>query len=316
MAKYKIWQIEQNIPQKLAESDVGLEKNLEDWIEADPSLLPGELKIISRQMPVEGGRLDLLALDPSGRCIVIEIKAGKLSHNVITQALYYAAQVDQYSFEDLASKVHDYPAAKKKNLRAMFLESGVEPGEFGENSEVMIYLVGTHRSPGLETMLDFMASKYHVPITVVTFEVFQLANGQRVLLREISEADTAKSKPQKAAATEENVCALADQTGIGQEFRFILKESKKMGLHFRPYARSIMYTHPEHKTRMLFTTWAHQKPLKAYIGHEAFMEYYEVTADQALAALGPSGYRKIDMDKATQLLSGISRLITDDTVEE
>ena len=67
MGKFKIWQVGQGIPLKLAESNVGLEKNLEGWIEANPTLLPGELEIISRQMPVEGGRLDLLALDPLRR---------------------------------------------------------------------------------------------------------------------------------------------------------------------------------------------------------------------------------------------------------
>ena len=87
MGKFKLWQVGEGIPLKLEESNVGLEKNLEGWIETDPSLLPGELEIISRQMRVEGGRLDLLALDPLGRYIVIEVKAGPLFTDVISQAM-------------------------------------------------------------------------------------------------------------------------------------------------------------------------------------------------------------------------------------
>ena len=50
MGKSKVWQVGAGKPLKLVEANVGLEKNLEDWIEADPSLLPGELEIICRQM--------------------------------------------------------------------------------------------------------------------------------------------------------------------------------------------------------------------------------------------------------------------------
>lgn len=320
MTKFKIWQVGLGIPLKLVESDVGLEKNLEGWIEADPSLLPGELEIISRQMPVEGGRLDLLAIDPLGRYIVIEVKAGALLMDVIFQAMYYAAQIDKYSFATLASKVHDFPAKDKKDLKAMLRERGVDDRDFDNNKEVLIYLVGTQSTPGLDTMLDFMASKYHLPLTVVTYEVFQLENDQRILVREITEADIPTSrvnqKPRRTTADVEKTCALADRTGVGQEFRLILEESKKLGLHFRPYARSIMYAHPDHKTRMLFTVWTHQKPLKAYIGYEAFTEYYPVTTDQVAEALGPSGGRKLNMEQAQQLVSGLEKLISFGTPED
>lgn len=320
MGKFKIWQIDEGGPQKLEESSVGLEKNLEGWIEADPSLLPGELEIISRQMHVERGRLDLLALDPLGRYIVIEVKAGELPVEVISQAMYYAAQIDKLPFETLESKVHDYPAENEKDLKTMLQDRGLEENDFGKNKEVLIYLVGTQSTPGIETLLDFMASKYHVPITLVTFDVFQLENGQRILVREVSETDISKSrarrKTQRSTANVEKVCALADQTGIGKEFRFIFGEARKLGFHFRPYAHCIMYAHPDHKNRMLFTVWAHQKPLKAYIGYEAFVDYYSVSTEQAAEALGPSGWRRLDLEQAKQLVSGLERLTSYGTPEE
>jgi hypothetical protein len=37
-------------------------------------------------------------------------------------------------------------------------------------------------------------------------------------------------KPAKKAPSLEKACALADETGIGQEFRFILEESRRLGL--------------------------------------------------------------------------------------
>lgn len=319
MGKFKVWQVGDDTPLKVAESSVGLEKDLEGWIEADPSLLPGELEIICRQMSVEGGRLDLLALDPLGRCVIIEVKAGALFSDVIAQGLYYAAQIDRYSFDTLESKVHDYLAKNNKDLRTMLETRGLDVTDFQKNKELLIFLVGTQSTSGIETMLDFMGRKYQMPLTAVTFDVFRLENGQRILVREISEADMPVTpphkKPSKSAPSIEKTCALADQTGVGQEFRLILEESRRLGLHQRPYALSIMYAHPYHKTRMLFTVWANRKPLRAYIGYEAFVDYYPITTEQVEEALGPSGWQNLDLDQTRQLVSGLERLISSEAPE-
>ncbi|MBE0411713.1 MAG: hypothetical protein IBX69_18455, partial [Anaerolineales bacterium] len=266
------------------------------------------------------GRLDLLALDPLGRYVVIEVKAGALSTDVITQAIYYAAQIDNYPFETLESKIQSYLSRDNQDLKTMLLDRGLEQGDLGKNKETLIYLVGTQRTPGIDTMLDYMAKKFRIPLTVITFEVFQLENGQRILVREITEADITtietKRKTERRTADVEKVCALADKNGVGQEFRYILAEARKLGLHFRPYVRSIMYTHPNQKTRMLFTVWAHQKSLTAYIGYEAFVEYYPVSEQQVAEALGPAGNRKIDMEQAKKLMSGLERLLSYGAIED
>jgi hypothetical protein len=314
MGKFKVWQVGESTPLKLAESNVGLEKNLESWIEADPTLLPGELEIISRQMIMDGGRLDLLALDPLGRCVVIEIKAGALTADVVTQAMYYAAQIDKYSFETLASKVNSFPTKNKKDLKAMLQVRGLDEQDFSKSKEVLIYLVGTLHTSGIDDMLNFMKRRIQVPLIEVIFDVFQLENGKRILVREVTEEDTPIARlgraTQKSTATIEGVCKKANQKGVGQEFRLILEESQKLGLHMRPYVRSIMYTHPDHKTRMLFTVTAHKKQLSAYIGYEAFVDYYSVTTEQVAEALGPSGWRNLDMEQAQQLVAGLEKLIS------
>ena len=312
MGKFGIWQVGQGVPQKIQESNVLLEKDLEGWIEAEPSLLPGELEIICRQMIVEGGRLDLLALDPLGRYVVIEIKAGPLYSDVISQALYYAAQIDKFTFEGLESKVHEYLARKGKDLKTMLKVRGLEEMDFKKKKEILSFVVGTQSAAGIHTMLEYMDREYHVPLTAITFEVYKLEDGQRILVREITEADTPKppEKPQKNAPSIENVCKIADQKGTGQEFRLILEEASRLGFYPRPYVRSIMYTHPDHKARMLFTVWAHKKPLMAYIGYEAFVDYYPVSTEQVADALGPAGYRDLDLEQARQLVAGLDKVIS------
>jgi hypothetical protein len=320
MGKFKVWQVGDAVPLKAAESNVGLEKNLESWIEADPTMLPGELEIICRQMTVEGGRLDLLALDPLGRCVVIEIKAGPLFSDVISQGIYYAAQIDQYSYETLESKVHYYLSKNNKDLKTLLNNRGLSEKDLDKDKNVLIYVVGTQSASGIHTMLDFMGKKYHVPLTAVTFEVFQMENGQRILVREINEADLPVSKPhvatQKNTFTLEKMNMLADQMGIGQEFRLIYDAATRIGLYPRLYPYSIMYTHPDHKNRMLFTVWNNRKPMSTYVGYEAFTEYYPLTTEQVAETLGLSGGRTLDIEQARQLVSGLEKLMSTITAND
>jgi RecB family endonuclease NucS len=66
-----------------------LEEHLEDWIAADPTILGEPLLIIGRQVliPDTKDRLDLLAIDPQGYAVIIELKRGKLRDPVDIQAL-------------------------------------------------------------------------------------------------------------------------------------------------------------------------------------------------------------------------------------
>lgn len=74
-----IWQVTSGGPKKLAQSQIQLEQNLEDWIERDPALLDASLTIVGRQITTDAGNLDLLGIDPQGRWFVIELKRGLVS---------------------------------------------------------------------------------------------------------------------------------------------------------------------------------------------------------------------------------------------
>jgi hypothetical protein len=309
MSKYGAWQIVQGGPKKISESGVELEKYLEDWVEQDPSLLPGSLEIVSRQMPVEGGRLDLLGIDPLGRLAVIELKAGALELGAVTQALYYAAQIDDMPFSSLEENISKHPSCGYRDLKTILTEWGLEFSALQKNKEVLVFLVGTKKSPGLGRMLEFLSKKYHMPITVVTFEIFQLENGERILIREFTEADVTVKRKIKDVDIEK-ICALADKTSIGAEFQLLISVARQLGIYPRAYKQSIMYTHPDHKDRMLFTARAQFKPLRVYIGYEAFVDYYGVTEEQAAIALGPQGWQRLDIEGVNKLAAGLQSLLS------
>ena len=53
-------------------------------------------------------RLDLLAIDPQGNSVIIELKKGKLKDPVDMQALRYASYISKWRFEDFENLMRNY----------------------------------------------------------------------------------------------------------------------------------------------------------------------------------------------------------------
>jgi hypothetical protein len=102
------WRVGDRRPVRIARSSVALERSLEEWVEADPSLVVDGRLIVGRQVGLAAGRLDLLGIDPSGRWMVVEIKAGRLYRDVLTQALDYVALIHKLPAERLQSITEEY----------------------------------------------------------------------------------------------------------------------------------------------------------------------------------------------------------------
>jgi len=105
-----IWKITDAGPVRVAETKLKqeklLEEHLEDWIVANPDLLAERLLIIGRQVliPDTKERLDLLALDPQGKAVIIELKRGGLKDPVDMQALRYASYIAKWKFTDFETQ--------------------------------------------------------------------------------------------------------------------------------------------------------------------------------------------------------------------
>jgi len=134
-----LWKITDSGPKVIPETRLKeeklLEKELEDWITSDPSLLGEPLLIIGRQVliPDVKDRLDLLALDPQGTVVIIELKRDQLKDPVDIQALRYASYISKWRFEDFENIASNYLGKvgdPEFNFNALFEsfceESGVE----------------------------------------------------------------------------------------------------------------------------------------------------------------------------------------------
>ena len=114
MTKLAAWRIDtqrgeggsqQPEPQKVGRSRIELEKHLEDWIVNDVTLIGEGLTLVGRQVSIDDGRLDLLAIDSRDRWLVIEIKPGMLDSGALAQALYYASSLARLDTDELYGKL-------------------------------------------------------------------------------------------------------------------------------------------------------------------------------------------------------------------
>ena len=311
MADIGIWRVTPQGPSRLVPGGPQVEKDLEDWIACDPEVLRGGLAIVGRQFPLDAGVLDLLALDPQGRWVVIEIKRGVLQRDALAQALDYASCIATMPFDELATKANAYLATRTSSSTPISLRQLLDDRQGKETPsddyrEVEICIAGMGKAPGLERTVQFLARRYQVPISVVLFTVYQLQDGEQVLVRDLTDAEV----PAARAATVDEIVALADQHGTGNDFRVILECAKKHGLYPRPYKQSVMYTHPGNRTRMLFTVWIRSNSsagVRVWIAPEVFAEFYGVSQENAAEILGPGGPKDIPLGEARDFAATLDR---------
>jgi len=306
------WQIREEEPIRLTNISLSLEKYLEDWIETDPTLLQLGLEIVARQLSVDAGFVDLLAIDPQGRWIVIEIKRGQLDRHTIAQVIDYASCLSTMSADDLADKTNTYLKKHHTTIQDLLRERSSEDAIAPEHRDVRLMIVGIGKTTGLDRMVNYLAEQYQMPISVVSFGAFDGEDDKMVLVRELSEPDIQPTTRSKSAYSVEQVCALADKVGIGKNFQRILATANRIGLYPRPYRACIMYTPPFQRNRMLFTVWAEKQDegLRMYAGPEYFVEFYPVSSDEASSSLGLeySGYHNMSDSSVHTFATGLETL--------
>lgn len=318
MTQVGLWRILDTGPQKLVGANIGLERELENWIEKDPSMLEAGLTIVGRQVYVDGGPLDLLAVDPQGNWVVIELKSGSLYRATLTQALDYASSIASLPSDQLMQKVDSYLEKQTQEIqaaaRSILDQQAIEVQPDQPYRDVRIYLVGTTVDPGLERMTTYLASVHNLPTKLVTFQVFEVENGQRLLLRELTEADTEIPMTEvKNRLSLEDVCRRADSETTGPAFRRILEAASRHGIHARPYKYSVMYTPPSNRTRMLFTVRTspdRSGNLRIWIEPDAFAEFYPTTSKVAEAQLGSSGWRALTEEQVDGFIRSLDRIFS------
>ncbi|HCR70056.1 MAG TPA: hypothetical protein DIW23_01310 [Anaerolineae bacterium] len=66
-----------------------IEKDIEEYLASNPSLIGKGLKLIEKQLPIESGRIDLLFEDKKGNLILVEVKLNRIGRDAIHQIQKY-----------------------------------------------------------------------------------------------------------------------------------------------------------------------------------------------------------------------------------
>jgi hypothetical protein len=174
-------------------SDVELQEraHLQEWILAHPVILGPGVEIITSEFdrwqtsagdPVLD-RLDILAVDPTGRIVVAELKRGIAPHTVHMQALNYAAMVSRLTPEDIAEL---YSVTRNRGGQDVDVDSALtilttEKLLTAESiRSPRIVLVASDFPPPVTATVVWL-NEQGVDISLIRFRSYRLGDGQLVV---------------------------------------------------------------------------------------------------------------------------------------
>jgi len=313
-----IWSIQADHPARLKRSQVSLERHLEEWIERDPSLVQEGLVILGRQQRCDGGIIDLLALDRiTNEWVIIEIKRGNIRRETITQAIDYAASVYTMSERQLREGVEAYLRLYRVELQVLIDDGTIDESIFNDDRQIRVCVVGTGRDTQLERMVDYLVKQYGMPITVIDFNTFEDEMGNHYLMRKLTKQDQARPLSNQASGTEQcdesglqRLFQLADESGIGDQFRLLYNTCTEHGLYPRLYKWSIMYTPPRHKGRCLVVAWVKPKSnkMRTFAVPATFAEFYPIAENEVARVVGHYEERLLTLDDTRTFVQSLDAL--------
>ncbi|MBE7326041.1 DUF91 domain-containing protein [Nocardioides sp. Y6] len=176
-----LWRADGSKLERIEPTSIGLESQLETYIESDPTMLGTSLLLIGRQVPTaHGGYVDLLAVDETGTVHVLELKRDKTPRDVTAQALDYGSWVSTLSRGDIVAIWNSYKPHKP--FEVAFAEAfGDAPPEDLNTSQVFTIVAATVDA-ATERIVRFLNEGYGIPINVVFFRHFE-DGGNRYLAR-------------------------------------------------------------------------------------------------------------------------------------
>ena len=177
---HAIWQVGDK-PTPLQPSQLASEEQLREMIIQDPRILSKDWMVIGREVPTYAGcRLDLLAIEPDGSLVLIELKRHRTPREVVAQSIDYASWLDELTSDRIVQIYAGYSGGGhlQDDFQRRF---GAPLDEESLNAAHQIIIVASELDPSTERIVGYLNAR-DIAINVLFFRVFEHA-GQKLLSR-------------------------------------------------------------------------------------------------------------------------------------
>lgn len=224
MKRAMAWRVPPNgKPSPMVPASIDLEKDLEDWIEADVTIAVDDVLVIARQPQTTWGtRLDLLGIDAEGNLVILELKRKQTLRDTIAQAIEYAAWASGLAPNEVLQLAENRFGSREKFEDAFRQKFETDPPDtFNEAQRIVV--VAPEIDDVTAIVVGYLASAYRMPINAAWFDVFEHEGGERVLVRlTVVEEGRARQRPptdhRPPAKTLDELRALAQQNDALAQF--------------------------------------------------------------------------------------------------
>lgn len=168
--EFGLWRVTDGAPVRLASTGVPLEKQLEDFIHADPSMLGERLMLIGRQVPTGYGFIDLLAVDSEGGLHILELKRDMTPREVVAQVIDYGAWVKELDYQRVVAVYEAFQPGVPFEQAFVDFFGGDPPEEL--NAAHYMTIVAGRIDAATERIVTYLAEEWGLTINVVMFQYF------------------------------------------------------------------------------------------------------------------------------------------------
>jgi len=182
----EVYRVDNDSIMQLDDTTVQAEENLEERLvrTAEATIGGVEIMYIDRQGTVDGGgRFDLTGVDSAGNLVVLELKKGQGSREVIAQALEYASKLrnEQYSRlnqaylsfirSELGFSEDDITVLKEAHQECFNRDEPLGEPQFNDDQRIII--IGATFDDATVSMADFLRERGGIDVILVEYNLYR-----------------------------------------------------------------------------------------------------------------------------------------------